>query len=110
MPTESLSIFSRRLGTIHYSSSSVANSSTTAASCTLRGSISWRRTSKDLTLTVSKLQYAPPTRSPRVLQVIPLKDGHLIVVGPEEAQTGGRPSGTRSASSASDYNESTSTT
>src|SRR5438128_2192122 len=84
MPTASSSIFSKRSETIRYSSSNIASIFSTAGNYTKPGRISWRRDSKDLMLTVSKQQYAPPMRSPHPSQVILLVDGHLIVVGPEE--------------------------
>src|SRR5712692_9026506 len=107
--TELSSIFSRRSGTIPFSFSNTAKDSCTPDSCSMRGVVSWTRTSKELTLTVSKLQYVPPTASPQVLRVIPLKDGLLIVLGPAAAATDGLPYGTRSPTSANGSDESTST-
>ena len=104
---ELLSIFSRRSGAIPFSFSNGAKASSTPGSYSMRGVVSWKRSSKELTLTVSKLQYVPPTRSPRLLPVIPLKDGLLIVVGPQEALDAGLASGTESRTSANDCERST---
>src|SRR5438034_4553877 len=109
MPTASSSIFSKRSETIHYCSSNIASIFSTAGNYTKRGRTSWQWTSKDLMWTVSKQQYGPPTRSPHLSQVIPLEDGLLIVVGPEEVLTVGQPSTIKSATSAIGSDASTST-
>src|SRR5260370_24986779 len=109
MSTDSSSIFSRLSGIIHYSFSSGASTFSTAGSSTMLGRTNWRRTSRDPMLTLSTLQYAPPTRLPHLSQVIRLADGLLIVVGPVEALTGGQASTIKSVTPAIGSDVSTST-
>src|SRR2546425_8013823 len=97
---ERLSISLKRCVIILFSSSSDANFYCTVANCTSDGAVSSRILFAVRTSTALRRLSERATVLPAALLGIPLKDGLLIVAGPEEAAADGPRSGKKSLSSA----------